>query len=552
MKPLDRRLLRHARTARRHIVTCVALGAAAAVLIIVQADVLAGAIADVVEGSVPLESIIGLLVLLAGVVGGRALVAAATEAFSQRSAAAVKSELRRKLVDHAARMGPAAPSRARVTTLAIEGLDGLDPYFARYVPQLALAAIVPTVVIVRLFVADPVSAVIVVLTVPLIPVFMVLIGKATAAVTSRRWRTLSRLAHHFLDVVSGLTTLKAFGRAKAQVGSVRRITDDYRKTTMATLRVALLSALVLGLAATLSVALVAVSVGLRLVEGHLDLATGLLVIILAPEAYFPIREVGARFHAAADGVAAADSLYEVLDEPLAPSGVVREVPDLRAGARLRVTDAGVAHPGRETVAPAGASLDVGCGELVAVVGPSGSGKTSLLSAVLGFVPVSTGEIVLEQDGRTVAVTDLDRAAWQSTIAWVDQSPYLFSGTLADNVRLADPAASDREARRALDDAGLSGKELDRRIGEGGLGLSAGERRRVSIARAILRRAPLVLLDEPTAGLDAETEAEVMKSIRRLAAHSAVLMAAHRPGAVTMADRIIPVGASDIEGEVVAS
>jgi ATP-binding cassette, subfamily C, bacterial CydCD len=371
-------------------------------------------------------------------------------------------------------------------------------------------------------------------------------------VTARRWRTLTRLAHHFLDVVSGLTTLKAFGRAKAQVGSVRGITDDYRRTTMATLRVAFLSALVLELAATLSVALVAVSVGLRLVEGHLDLTTGLLAIILAPEAYFPIREVAARFHAAADGVAAADSLFEVLDKPLAPSGTVTEVPDLRAGARLVVEDAGVIHPGRDTMAPAGVSLDIGCGELVAVVGPSGAGKTSLLSAILGVLPLSSGQISLEQDGRRLDLADLERTTWQKHIAWVDQAPYLFVGSLADNVRLSDRSASNFDVRRALDEAGLADMPLDRIVGEHGLGLSAGEKRRVALARAILRRASLVLLDEPTAGLDTDTEALVMGSIRRLADHSAVLMATHRPGAVAMADRIVAVVATAADSEVAAS
>jgi ATP-binding cassette, subfamily C, bacterial CydCD len=548
---LDRRLLHSARAARRHISASVVLGTVAAALILVQADVLATAIARVVERSATLESITRLLLVLAAVVGGRAAVAAATEAVSQRSAVAVKSELRRKLVYHAARLGPAAPDRARVTTLAVDGLDGLDLYFSRYIPQVALAAVVPVVVIIRLFAADPLSAVIVVLTVPLIPIFMVLIGKATEVVTARRWRTLTRLAHHFLDVVSGLTTLKAFGRAKAQVGSVRGITDDYRRTTMATLRVAFLSALVLELAATLSVALVAVSVGLRLVEGHLDLTTGLLAIILAPEAYFPIREVAARFHAAADGIAAADALFEVLDTPLAPSGTVTEVPDLRDGARLVVEDAGIVHRGRDTAAPAGVSFDIGCGELVAVVGSSGAGKTSLLSAILGVMPLSSGQISLELNGRRLDLADLDRTSWQKHIAWVDQSPYLFAGSLADNVRLADRAASDTDVRAALDEAGLADMALDRIVGEGGIGLSAGEKRRVALARAILRRASLVLLDEPTAGLDAATEALVMGSIRRLADHSAVLMAAHRPGAVAMADRIVAVVATAADSEVSA-
>lgn len=272
MKPLDPRLVRQAGPARRHIVACVGLGAATAVLVLIQAQLLATGIARVVEHSVGAGALGGLLVGLGGVVAGRAVIGWATEVVSQRSAAAVKSELRRKVVAHVAARGPSAldgGSRAEVATLAGGGLDALDGYFSRYLPQLVLAVIVPAVVVARLLVADLTSALIVVLTVPLIPVFMVLVGQATETTTARRWDALGRLSHHFFDVVTGLPTLKAFGRGKAQAAAVRRITDEYRATTMATLRVAFLSSLVLELLATLSVALVAVGVGLRLVDGRL-------------------------------------------------------------------------------------------------------------------------------------------------------------------------------------------------------------------------------------------------------------------------------------------
>ena len=546
MKPLDPRLLHQARAARRHIATCVILGAATAALVLVQAQLLATGIARVVERSVGAGALTSLLLGLGGVVAGRAAIVWATEAASQRSAAAVKSELRRQVVAHVAGRGPAAldgGGRAEIATLAIDGLDDLDGYFSRYLPQLVLAVIVPAVVIVRLLAADPTSAVIVVLTVPLIPVFMVLIGLATEAATARRWQALARLSHHFLDVVTGLPTLKAFGRGKAQAESVLRVTEDYRATTMSTLRVAFLSSLVLELLATLSVALVAVSVGLRLVDGRLNLATGLLVIILAPEAYLPIREVGVRFHAAADGVAASDRVFALLESPAAASGARADVPDIRRQGSLQITGASITHPGREGHAPDRVDLHVRPGEIVVVTGESGAGKTSLLAAVLGASPLAAGAITVTGGGTTVDLTDLDLSAWRSNLAWVDQAPYLFAGTVADNVRLSAPAAPDSEVRRVLAAVGLATDELERPVGEAGRALSAGERRRVAVARALLRDAPLVLLDEPTAGLDQATEAIVLDAIRHMAQRSAVLMAAHRPAAVAAADRVVVVEAT---------
>jgi len=550
VRPLDPRLVRLARAARWHLATCVALGVASAALVITQAHLLAAGVARVVERSVGAGALAGLLVALTAVVAARAVVAGLTEAASQRAAAGVKSELRHALVVHATRLGPGgegAAQRAEVATLAVDGLDDLDPYFSRYLPQLALAAVVPPAVIVTMVLADLTSAVIVVLTVPLIPVFMVLIGLATEAATAKRWRALARLSHHFLDVATGLPTLKAFGRGRAQVETVRRITDDYRTTTMATLRVAFLSSLVLELLATLSVALVAVSVGLRLVHGDLELETGLLVIILAPEAYLPIREVGTRFHAAADGVAASDRVFAILDMPVAMGGEITDVPDLRDGGELRATGVAITHAGRDGFAPGPVDLHVRVGEVVALVGPSGAGKTSLLAAVLGTAPVAAGAITVAGGGRTVPLAELDRAAWRRQLTWVDQSPFLVDGMVADNVRVAAPDATDVEVRAALDAMDLGSLPLDRPVGERGRLLSAGERRRVALARAALRDAPLVLLDEPTAGLDADSEATVVAAIRRLAADRAVLVAAHRPTAIAAADRVILVSAVEAEG-----
>jgi thiol reductant ABC exporter CydD subunit len=372
---------------------------------------------------------------------------------------------------------------------------------------------------------------------------MILVGKATEASNAKRWDALTRLSHHFLDVVAGLQTLKVFGRAKAQADSVRRTTDRYRTTTMATLRVAFLSSLVLELIATLSVALVAVGVGVRLVDGGLDLRTGLLVIILAPEAYLPLRLVGARYHAAAEGLAATERTFAILDTPLAESGTERDIPDLHRNGAIHIHGVSVAHPGRPGHAPDGADLTARLGEIVVIVGPSGVGKTTLLSVLLGARQPDAGTVVVSGGGRSVALAAVDVDQWRSQLAWVDQTPYLFGGTVADNVRLAQPTADDAAVRGALDAAGLATMPADRQVGEAGSALSAGERRRIAVARAVLREAPLVLLDEPTAGLDADTERDVLATIATLATNSIVIMVSHRPTAISIADHVVEIGTS---------
>ena len=440
-----------------------------------------------------------------------------------------------------------------MSTLATRGIDALDGYFGQYLPQLVLAVIVPIAVIARLLPADVTAVVIIVLTLPLIPVFMILVGRATEASNAKRWDALARLSHHFLDVVSGLQTLKVFGRAKAQAESVRRTTDRYRVTTMATLRIAFLSSLVLELLATLSVALVAVSIGLRLVDGGLDLRTGLLVIILAPEAYLPLRQVGARYHAAADGIAAADRAFTILETPVAPYGTVTDIPDLRDRGAVRITDISVAHPGRHTLAPAAVDLTARLGEIVVITGASGTGKTTLLSVLLGSRRPDSGTVAICGGGREVPLSELDLAAWRTRLAWVDQTPYLFDGTIADNVRLSLPDAGDAAVRNALDLCGLTQMDPGVRVGAGGGSLSAGERRRVAMARALLRDAPLVLLDEPTAGLDNETERAVLAAVRTMAEHSIVIMISHRPAAIAIADHVVEIGIAQLTGgEVVAT
>ncbi|WP_037802658.1 thiol reductant ABC exporter subunit CydD [Streptomyces sp. NRRL F-5135] len=540
MKPIDPRLLRYARATRFFLAASVALGLAGAGLVVAQAMLIAEVVVGAFQRGSGVSDLSTPLLLLAGVAVGRGVVSWLTELAAHRASASVKSELRGRLLDRAAELGPGWLSGMRtgsLVALATRGVDALDDYFARYLPQLGLAVVVPVAVLARIVTEDWVSAAVIVVTLPLIPMFMVLIGWATQSRMDRQWRLLSRLSGHFLDVVAGLPTLKVFGRAKAQAESIRSITSEYRRATLRTLRIAFLSSFALELLSTLSVALVAVGIGMRLVHGDLDLYTGLVVLVLAPEAYLPIRQVGAQYHAAAEGLSAAEEIFTVLEtEPVAAGGTA-EVP---ATPRLELDGVTVRHRGRSEPSLDSASLTVEPGETVALVGPSGIGKTTLLDVVLGFAVPEKGRVRV--DGRDLASLDPER--WRERIAWVPQQPYLFAGTIAENVRLARPDADADAVRTALRDAGadvfVAGLPdgVDTVLGEDGAGLSAGQRQRLALARAFLADRPLLLLDEPTAALDGETEAGIVEAVRRLARGRTVLLVVHRPALLAVADRVV--------------
>ncbi|MEU6960013.1 thiol reductant ABC exporter subunit CydD [Streptomyces chrestomyceticus] len=548
MKPVDPRLLRYARATRFFLAAVVVLGLAGSGLVIGQAMLIAEVVVGAFQRDLDLAGLSTPVLLLVLVSVGRGLVAWLTELAAHRASAAVKSELRTRLLTQAAAgLGPGWLSTQRsgeLTTLATRGIDALDDYFARYLPQLGLAVVVPVAVLARIVAGDWISAAIIVVTLPLIPLFMILIGWATQNRMDRQWRLLSRLSGHFLDVVAGLPTLKVFGRAKAQAASIRAITGEYRRATLRTLRIAFLSSFALELLATLSVALVAVGIGMRLVHGDLDLYTGLLVLILAPEAYLPLRQVGAQYHAAAEGLAAAEEIFAVLETPSRTTGD-EPVPDSTA---LSVEGLVVRHPGRSEPSLAETSFDVRPGETVALVGPSGAGKSTLLNVLLGFAAPAAGRV--RAGGRDLATVDPE--AWRRQIAWVAQRPYLFAGTIADNVRLARPDADDSALRAALRDAGAldfvsalpDGAETV--LGEGGSGLSAGQRQRLALARAFLADRPVLLLDEPTANLDGETEAGIVDAVRRLAAGRTVLLVVHRPALLAVADRTVRLAGPVVE------
>ncbi|MEU6080353.1 thiol reductant ABC exporter subunit CydD [Streptomyces sp. NPDC047108] len=550
MKPVDPRLLRYARTTRVFLAAAVALGLAGAGLVVAQAMLIAEVVVGAFQRDMAAGELRTPLLLLAAVSCGRGLVAWLTELAAHRAAASVKSELRLRLLDHAVRLGPGWLGTRRtgeLTALATRGIDALDGYFARYLPQLGLAVVVPVAVLARIVTEDWVSAAVIVVTLPLIPLFMVLIGWATQARMDRQWRLLSRLSGHFLDVVAGLPTLKVFGRARAQAASIRAITGDYRRATLRTLRISFLSSFALELLSTLSVALVAVGIGMRLVHGDLDLYTGLVVLVLAPEAYLPLRQVGAQYHAAAEGLAAADEVFTVLETPARqePSAAA---PDAHTAA-IRVEQLVVRHPGRTEPSLPATSFTVSPGETVALVGPSGAGKSTLIGALLGFSEPASGRVLI--GGTDLA--SVARESWWRQVAWIPQRPHLFAGTIAENVRMARPDADDAtvgdalRAADALDFTSALPDGMHTALGEGGAGLSAGQRQRIALARAFLADRPVVLLDEPTANLDGATEASVLGAIGRLAQGRTVLLVAHRPALLPLADRVVTLrGASGAE------
>lgn len=533
--PVDANLVHRARATRNYLVAGTGVGCATAVLTIIQARLLAHSMADVFANRA-LATVAWTGGWLLVVFMAKGLLAWLNTWLAHRTSAKVKSQLRVDIM--AARLHrPLDPgtSTGSLITLVTQGLDALDSYFAKYLPQLLLAVTVPLITGVAIAATDLTSAIIVALTLPLIPVFMILIGNTTAARTRKRWKTQARLANHFADLVAGLPTLQVFSRAKAQARGLQKTEELHRNETVATLRIAFLSAFVLELLATLSVAIIAVSIGFRLVFYGIDLETAFFLLILAPEVYLPVRQVGVHFHDSAVGVAAATQAFTLIDAARKRPGGAATPPDV-ARAVVELRDFGHTYPGAAGPAVEGLNVRIDPGSIVALVGSSGGGKTTTLNAIMGFLSPTAGAVLV--DGQDLQ--DLDVRAWRQQIAYVGQHPGMIAGTVFDNVRMGYPAATEAQARAALAEAGAPNLPVEQGVGDDGEGLSAGERRRVAMARALIRircaGARLMVLDEPTAGLDAGSETTLLQSLRRLQITTVVV--SHRPAVIALADAVV--------------
>ena len=542
MRPLDPRLLHRARAVRALLAADVAIGLAAAVVVLLQATLMARVVARSFDGA-GLADVSPDLVLLLVVFVARGGLAWGFELVGRIAATNVLSQLRLELVERRLREDPVSSDGAEsgeIAAVAVHGIAPLEAYFGRFLPQLVLAVVVPLAVIAWVLAIDVTSALVMLVTLPLVPVFMVLVGRYTERRTRARARALARLASHFLDVVRGLPTLRAYNRGRVQVETIASASEEYRRTTMKTLRVAFLSGAVLELAATLGIALVAVTVGVRLVDGGIGFQAGLTVLLLAPELYLPLRTLGAQYHASADGVAVAERLLDLTESAVDVRAVSGTASISGDAAQIRLEGVSYAYPSRPRPALADVDFELRSGEKVALVGPSGSGKSTLASLVLGLAQSTSGKVSV--NGRDLAEVDL--AQWRGELAWVPQRATLFTATVADNIRLGDPSADDERVREAARLAGADEfiRELpdgyDTMLGDGGRPVSAGERQRVALARAFLRDSRLVILDEPTANLDPASAAVVAAAIDRLSDGRTVLVIAHQPELVARADRAV--------------
>lgn len=547
MKPLDPRLLRYARSVRGFLGITVAIGIAMTVLVITQARLLSDTIVEVTQGGATWSAVAGTVAVILALVAGRGLLAWAAESAAFRSGARAKEELREATLAHALALGPNGPAGtdpAGTATLITRGADALDGYFARYLPQLVLAVIAPVAVLVTVLTQDVLSAVIIAVTLPLIPVFMILIGLYTKARVDAQWSTLDRLSGTFLDLVSGLPALKLTGRAKAQAQAIARMGDAYRTATMRVLRVSFLSSLALELLATLSVALVAVSVGLRLAEGQIAYLAALFVLLIAPEAYLPLRLVGSHFHAAAEGLGAADRMLAILETPL-PSAASAASP---VPVAIEVRDATVTYPGRAQPALLPTTFTAAAGTITAVVGDSGGGKSTLLAALLGFVPLTGGDVRIVGAEETATLGGVSPASWREHVGAVPQHARFVdadvhpAASVRAILRAQDPDAGDAVLQEALERSGID-LPLDAVVAADGTGLSVGQQRRLAIARAILGDPAVLLLDEPTAALDPGSEAVVVAAMEHARDRGAIVIAVvHRPALIAVADQVVRIGA----------
>ncbi|MGD8406009.1 MAG: thiol reductant ABC exporter subunit CydD, partial [Anaerolineales bacterium] len=562
---MHKRLLTLARDTRFSLTITVLSGLLAGILTIWQAWLLSSTVDGIFLQGQTLTQLSVWLRLMLVIIAGRGLLAWVNEVSANAVAVHVKTDLRERLFAHIQALGPAYTQRERtgdLTTAAVEGIEALDAYFSQYLPQLVITFLVPLSILVFVFPLDLLSGIILLLTAPLIPFFMILIGKGAEIVTNRQYDTLSLLSAHFLDSLQGLTTLKIFGQSKAHTKSIARVNDQFRERTMAVLRITFLSALVLELLTTLSTAVIAVEIGLRLLYARMEFREAFFLLILAPEFYLPLRMLGARFHAGMAGTSAAKRVFEILDTPTEnrkmgirnrTSNHQTTIPDSRISS-IELSNVSFTYPEETTPALDIINLQIQSGQHIALVGPSGAGKSTLINLLLGFIHPTEGSISFNTNianNTKHANNQLENSQhllnlWSSRfeIAWVPQNPYLFHDTLAANIRFGNPDATNEQVIEAARAAHLHEfinslpEKYETVIGEGGARLSSGQAQRLAIARAFLKDAPILILDEPTSSLDPETESLLEESTRQLMQGKMVITIAHRLNTVFQADKII--------------
>jgi len=542
---LDRRLLDFARPHHSALALSVAFGWFGGVVTVVQAWLLAHIIAEVFLGGADRAAVAPSLAWLLGAIVLRAVFSWAADAAASRAAAGVKHEIRSRVFASLMDQGPVAAGRRRtgeLVTLLTDGVEALDAYIAKYLPHLVLAGVIPLTVAAVVLSRDLLSGVVLVLTAPLIPVFMYLIGRLADALARRQWLDMARLSAFFLDTIQGLATLKILGRAHRQIDAIGRASETFRSSSMAVLRIAFLSALVLELVATLSVAVVAVEIGLRLLAGRLGFESAFFVLLLAPEFYLPLRRLGTAFHSDLAEITASARLFEILDDEVTFAGPA--VLEAISGEPVFVIDdVSFAYPGDNGESRSALdrlSLTIHPGETIALVGPSGSGKTTLARLLLRFIEPDSGRLSVNE----IDSTAIDPNSWRQVMAWVPQHPHLFADTIDANTRLARSEATDDEVMAAL--RAVRAEEfiaalpdgVATRIGERGAKLSGGQARRLALARAFLADAQIVVLDEPGEDLDPRLRAEIDDSLAALLTGRSALVIAHRLPTVMAADRIV--------------
>ena len=516
-------------------------------LIILQSLQLSQIINSVFLEAATLSQVAGGLRWLLAVVLVRVLFTLLNETLANQMAVRIKTTLRSLLLQKIDRLGPAYTTRGQsgeLVTTALQGIEALDAYFSQYLPQVLLAAFLPLMILAVVFPLDWVSGLVFLLTAPLIPFFMALVGKASETETKRQWKALTRLGADFLDTLQGLTTLKLLGQGRNQIQRVTEVSDRYRDATMNVLRITFLSALVLELLATISTAVVAVEVGLRLLYGHLQFQQAFFVLLLAPEFYQPLRNLGARYHAGMNGVTASVRIFQLLDEP-EPQHLSMENPaplvwSPQQPFELNFQSVSFAYPDQAQDALHQIDLTLTSGRSYALVGRSGAGKSTLFRLLLRFIEPGSGSLRWNgTDVRSFALSE-----WRQHVSWVGQRPMLFNTSVRENIRLLDECYSDVSIWQALEQAHLAEfihslpDRLDTPLGEWGSRLSGGQSQRIALARAFLRDTPLLLLDEPNAHLDPELEVELVESMRRLMVGKTTLTIAHRLNSFRSADELI--------------